>query len=269
MRAVQEDYYLMDRGRIDLLFCKVKVRAWLSQLQDKSWKLARTLKYRSESQVIGDSPTMLFLYYPNAIAESQLYLFHLHRKELLKSFGLTFKALPISVLPRIRVSDPSNLKLIAVQAHFHIEPNDLMDMFDQIKSIGSVAKIIFLDWFATSDLRLFSTIDPFIDRYVKKTVFTDTSQGTSREKMFESMLGKSSCTKALITKVSEGVIRGEGAEIGSQSTYGASALKYLLKIEARGVFNVPLNATGTAIRLDNWNSASNVVDIVVHVGFEP
>ena len=176
MRAVQEDYYLMDRGRIDLLFCKVKVRAWLSQLQDKSWKLARTLKYRNESQVIGDSPTMLFLYYPNAIAESQLYLFHLHRKELLKSFGLTFKALPISVLPRIRVSDPSNLKLIAVQAHFHIEPNDLMDMFDQIKSIGSVAKIIFLDWFATSDLRLFSTIDPFIDRYVKKTVFTDSDK---------------------------------------------------------------------------------------------
>jgi hypothetical protein len=87
--------------------------------------------------------------------------------------------------------------------------------------------------------------------------------------MFESMLGKSSCTKALITKVSEGVIRGEGAEIGSQYTYGDSALKYLLKIEARGVFNVPLNATGTAIRLDNWNSASNVVDIVVHVGFEP
>ena len=103
----------------------------------------------------------------------------------------------------------------------------------------------------------------------KKTVFTDTSQGTSREKMFESMLGKSSCTKVLITKVSEGVIRGEGAEIGSQSTYGSSALKYVLRIETRGVFNVPLNATGTAIRLDNWNSASNVVDIVVHVGFEP
>ncbi|MBT5166762.1 MAG: hypothetical protein HOM46_05825 [Nitrosomonadales bacterium] len=102
----------------------------------------------------------------------------------------------------------------------------------------------------------------------KKTVFTDTSKGT-REKMFESMLGKSSCTKVLITKISQGVIRGEGAEIGSQSTYGASALKYVLRIEARGVFNVPLNSTGTAIRLDNWNSASNVVDIVVHVGFEP
>jgi len=103
----------------------------------------------------------------------------------------------------------------------------------------------------------------------KKTVFTDTSKGT-REKMFESMLGKSSCTKVLITKVSEGETEGEKAEIGSKSTYGSSDLKkYVLRIEARGVFNVPLNEAGTAIRLDNWNSTSNVVDIEVHVGFEP
>ena len=132
-----------------------------------------------------------------------------------------------------------------------------------------------LDWVSTPEGEIWRNGGVPIDLAAvgntlnKKTVFTDTSQGTSREKMFESMLGKSSCTKVLITKVSEGVIRGEGAEIGSQSTYGASALKYVLRIEARGVFNVPLNATGTAIRLDNWNSASNVVDIVVHVGFEP
>ena len=132
-----------------------------------------------------------------------------------------------------------------------------------------------LDWVSTPEGEIWRNGGVPIDLAAvgnalnKKTVFDDTSQGTSRVKMFESMLGKSSCTKVLITKVSEGVIRGEGAEIGSQSTYGASALKYVLRIEARGVFNVPLNATGTAIRLDNWNSASNVVDIVVHVGFEP
>ena len=132
-----------------------------------------------------------------------------------------------------------------------------------------------LDWVSTPEGEIWRNGGVPIDLAAvgnalnKKTVFTDTSQGTSREKMFESMLGKSSCTKVLITKVSEGVIRGEGAEIGSQSTYGASALKYVLRIEARGVFNVPLNSTGTAIRLDNWNSASNVVDILVHVGFEP
>ena len=132
-----------------------------------------------------------------------------------------------------------------------------------------------LDWVSTQEGEIWRNGSVPIDLAAvgnvlnKKTVFTDTSQVTSRDKMFESMLGKSSCTKVLITKISQGVIRGEGVEIGSQSTYGASALKYVLRIEARGVFNVPLNATGTAIRLDNWNSASNVVDIEVHVGFEP
>ena len=173
---ILEDYYLMNKRRINQIFGKVKIRAWISQVQDKYWKFIRALKYRNEFQVIGNSPTILFLYYPNAIAESQFYLFHLHRKELLKSFGLVFKALPISALPRIRVFDSSNLKLVAVQAHFHTKSNILREIFGQIKVVGPAAKIIFFDWFATSDLRMFSVIDLFIDRYVKKTIFTDTSE---------------------------------------------------------------------------------------------
>ena len=132
-----------------------------------------------------------------------------------------------------------------------------------------------LDWVSTPEGEIWRNGSVPIDLAAvnnvlnKKTVFTDTSKGT-REKMFESMLGKSSCTKVLITKVSEGETEGEKAEIGSKSTYGSLDLKkYVLRIEARGVFNVPLNEAGTAIRLDNWNSTSNVVDIEVHVGFEP
>jgi Tfp pilus assembly protein PilX len=132
-----------------------------------------------------------------------------------------------------------------------------------------------LDWVSTPEGEIWRNGGVPIDLAAvgnalnKKTVFIDTSQGT-REKMFESILGKSSCTKVLITKVSEGVTEKDKAEIGSQSTYGSSDLKkYVLRIEARGVFNVPLNQAGTAIRLDNWNSTSNVVDIEVHVGFEP
>ena len=132
-----------------------------------------------------------------------------------------------------------------------------------------------LDWVSTPEGEIWRNGGVPIDLAAvgnalnKKTVFIDTSQGT-REKMFESILGKSSCTKVLITKVSEGVTEKDKAEIGSQSTYGSSDLKkYVLRIEARGVFNVPLNEAGTAIRLDNWNSTSNVVDIEVHVGFEP
>jgi hypothetical protein len=89
--------------------------------------------------------------------------------------------------------------------------------------------------------------------------------------MFSAMLEKSSCTKVLITKVSSKASGGAsgGGEIGSETSYGSSVLKYVFKIEARGVFNVPLNSSGTAIKFDNWNTTSNVVDLEVHVGFAP
>ena len=135
-----------------------------------------------------------------------------------------------------------------------------------------------LDWLATSDGTNWMDGDTPIDLAAvsnalnKKTVLEDTTmEGVTRDDMFSAMLEKSSCTKVLITKVSSETSRGEGGggEIGSETSYGSSVLKYVFKIEARGVFNVPLNSSGTAIKFDNWNTTSNVVDLEVHVGFSP
>jgi len=134
-----------------------------------------------------------------------------------------------------------------------------------------------LDWLATSDGANWMSGDTPIDLAAdgnplnKKTVLEDTTmQGVTRGDMFSKMLEKSSCTKVLITKVLTEPAAGE--EIGSKVTYvssDSSAYKTVVKIEARGVFNVPLNSSGTAIKFDNWNSTSNVVDVEAHVGFSP
>ena len=135
-----------------------------------------------------------------------------------------------------------------------------------------------LDWLATSDGTNWRDGDTPIDLAAesnalnKKTVLEDTTmEGVTRDDMFSAMLEKSSCTKVLITKVPSEASRGGGGggEIGSETSYGSSVLNNFFKIEARGVFNVPLNSSGTAIKLDNWNSTSNVVDIEVYVGFSP
>ena len=133
-----------------------------------------------------------------------------------------------------------------------------------------------LDWLATSDGASWLNGDTPIDLAAegnllnKKTVLEDTTmEGVTRGDMFSAMLEKSSCTKVVLTKVSSESARGErdGGEIGSETSYGSTVLKYALKIEARGVFNVPLNSSGTAIKLDNWNSTSNIVDVEVYVGY--
>ena len=135
-----------------------------------------------------------------------------------------------------------------------------------------------IDWLATSDGTSWMNGDTPIDLAAesnalnKKTVLEDTNrEGIARDPMFSAMLEKSSCTKVLITKVSSEASSGAGVggEIGSRTSYSSSAAsksKSFFRIEARGVFNVPLNSAGTAIKLDNWNTTSNVVDIEVHVG---
>jgi len=117
------------------------------------------------------------LYYPNSIAESQLYPFYFYRKKLDRQFGLTFWALPLGSLERISEdASTANVKVVAVQAHFHIEDQAFGDILSQIKSKFPKAKVVFFDWYAPSDLRLFSRLDPFIDKYVKKTVFVDSHE---------------------------------------------------------------------------------------------
>ena len=135
-----------------------------------------------------------------------------------------------------------------------------------------------IDWLATSDGESWMNGDTPIDLAAasnalnKKTVLGDTArEGVTRDPMFSSVLEKSSCTKVLITKVSSEASSGAevGGEIGSKTSYSSSAAsksKSIFRIEARGVFNVPLNSAGTAIKLDNWNTTSNIVDIEVHVG---
>ena len=137
-----------------------------------------------------------------------------------------------------------------------------------------------IDWLATSDGESWMSGDTPIDLAAesnalnKKTVLGDTArEGVARDPMFSSVLEKSSCTKVLITKVSSETSSGTssraavGGEIGSKTSYSSTAAsKSIFRIEARGVFNVPLNSAGTAIKLDNWNSTSNIVDIEVHVG---
>mgnify|MGYP006158440299 FL=1 len=137
-----------------------------------------------------------------------------------------------------------------------------------------------MDWLATSDGESWMSGDTPIDLAAasnalnKKTVLGDTTrEGVARDPMFSSVLEKSSCTKVLITKVSSETSSGTssraavGGEIGSKTSYSSTAAsKSIFRIEARGVFNVPLNSAGTAIKLDNWNTTSNIVDIEVHVG---
>jgi hypothetical protein len=166
----------MDRGWVKSFFDGISARVWLSQFQDKIWRLTRSLRYASTRHKPDGRPTILFMYYPNAIAESQLYPFHLYRKTLLKRLGLRVIAVPLASASKLNIVDFSNVKLVAIQTHFRISPEQLVDILSLIRTTFHSAQIVYFDWFAPSDLRLFSLIEPYVNRYVKKTVFVNYDQ---------------------------------------------------------------------------------------------
>jgi len=166
----------MKRVFLCLSHCELYIRVWLSQLQEKLWNLTRFQKYRAPNECRANSPTLLFLYYRHKIAESQLYPFHIYRGKLLESFGLEIKAYPIDSWRRPSATESFQPKVIMIQTNFHINLQDLASTCAQLKVHYPKARMIFFDWFAGSDLRFASTVEPFIDHYVKKTIFVDIDQ---------------------------------------------------------------------------------------------
>lgn len=169
-----------DKGFIkwlNLIFSGTAVRVLRAQLSEIVWKITKQINCKLRVHVACTEPSFLFLYYPNAIAESQFYPFYFYRKKLHRQYGLTFRALPLGSLEKIGVdAGATNVKVVAIQVHFQTKDQDLENIFSQIKSKFPKAKVVFFDWYAPSDLRLFSRIAPYIDKYVKKTVFFDSHE---------------------------------------------------------------------------------------------
>ncbi len=103
----------------------------------------------------------------------------------------------------------------------------------------------------------------------KRTVLQDTTKA-ARPISFTRLLEKASCTSVVVSKIDETVVRDEGSEVGTETTYGATdydSSTYIIKIIAQGIFNVPTNSAGTTIVLDDWNSSSGLATVEVIAEF--
>jgi hypothetical protein len=70
----------------------------------------------------------------------------------------------------------------------------------------------------------------------------------------------------VVSKIDETVVRDEGSEVGTETTYNPTkydSSTYIIKIIAQGIFNVPTNSEGTTIVLDDWNSSSGLATVEV------
>jgi hypothetical protein len=66
--------------------------------------------------------------------------------------------------------------IVCFQTQFDISPDDLARLLDTVRTRNPGARLIYLDWFAPTDLRLAERLNPHVALYVKKHILADRSR---------------------------------------------------------------------------------------------
>lgn len=119
----------------------------------------------------GSGLRVCVFYTPSRIAFSQVYPFLFYEDELRSRFKSEIRLIPVDHFLDEESSHQWVADVYFIQLWFTVEPPLLTRVFDRLASQRPNARIYFLDAFAHNDLRLSPHIDPFIHRYLKKSLF--------------------------------------------------------------------------------------------------
>ncbi|MFN0217649.1 MAG: glycosyltransferase [Hyphomicrobium sp.] len=110
---------------------------------------------------------------PDQIAQSQTHPFHFYAKDLSQRYGVAVREVPLSTVLSGKRYVARGATTVAFQTEFDITNADLERLIVQLKNQHPGARLVYLDWFAPTDLRLADRLNSSIDFYVKRHVFRD------------------------------------------------------------------------------------------------
>lgn len=113
---------------------------------------------------------LLLLYCPrNPVSFSQIYPFFFYEREIAEQFGVSVRAVPTDQYQTALLGDADT---ICVQTDFAADSDYIHNLFADIRSRNSDARIVYLDWFAPLDLRMAEKVNQHVDLYVKRQAFS-------------------------------------------------------------------------------------------------
>lgn len=115
----------------------------------------------------------LFLSVDDPICRSQVFPFFYYRPELRERFGVHMRELPLAQFEAAPERAPANADTVCIQTWFDRSPESLRTLLRQVREHNPNARIVYLDWFAPTDLRLAETLHGEVDLYIKKHAFRE------------------------------------------------------------------------------------------------
>ena len=117
---------------------------------------------------------LLLLSVDHRIPQSQLFPFHYYAGALRRDLDMDVREV---VAENYGVEGhPKNATTVCFQTQFDIPDDALVTLVARIRARNPRARLVYLDWFAPTDLRLAARVGPFVDAYVSKHLLRDRAQ---------------------------------------------------------------------------------------------
>lgn len=123
----------------------------------------------------GTAKRLLILSVDERIPQSQIHPFLAHSGQIAARFDTQIREIPARRYLAGRHRGLDGAGTVCFQTRFDISPDDLARLLDTIRSRNPGARLVYLDWFAPTDLRLAERLDPHVALYVKKHMLADPS----------------------------------------------------------------------------------------------
>jgi len=118
----------------------------------------------------------VFLYYNHKLPLSQSYPFYFYKEKIKESFNLNLNFFDIEKFPLSHIVEHKQVQFIYMQTWYDIPKTDINALFNNLNIKFPNAKIVYLDWFAPTDLRIASLIGEKVEKYVKKNLLGNFEQ---------------------------------------------------------------------------------------------
>lgn len=121
-------------------------------------------------------PSAIFITAQNEICQSQIYPFYFFRQFLARDLEFYFQEIPLPNGQNILDLPHIGPEIVFFQPWWDIDPQRLQAILCNLRKEKPLAKIVFMDSYAPTDLRLAEVVDTSIDLYLKKHVLRDRSR---------------------------------------------------------------------------------------------
>jgi glycosyltransferase involved in cell wall biosynthesis len=127
---------------------------------------------------------LLFITGDGPLCHAQFYPFWHCRSELAARYGVDIRELPLARFQEGRNPYADMVDAVAFQAEPGLAPEAAGDLAKRVHAVFPRARLAFLDWSPSSDLRYAEPLNPYISAYVKRQVLRE------RRRHRETLLGE-------------------------------------------------------------------------------